>query len=543
MARGRLRWSLGIFAVALGVRALHLWQIRSAPFFPLMIGDAEAYDAWAERIAGGDWLGEGVFYQAPLYPYFLAAIHTLVGREALVVRGAQAVLGALSCVLLAGAGWRLVSPAAGVLAGLLLALYAPAIFFDTLVQKSVLDLFLLCLALWLFGVLTERPRPLAWLSLGLALGALALTRENALVVVVPFLGYALAGRGGGGPGARAAPPARRLAAAGLLVAGMAAALLPVGVRNRVVGGEFHLTTSQLGPNLYIGNNERATGLYEPLRFEHGHARFERTDATEIAEEALGRTLSPAEVSAYWVERSLAWIAAHPARWLGLLARKAALTWNTVEIADSEDLYAWAEHSTPLRLAGRVAHFGILAPLALVGVWVTWGERRRLWPLHLLIAILAASVAVFFVSARYRFPLVPFLVLFAAAGVAGFGRFWREAAPGRRRTCLAAAVLGAAFCNWPLVSAADMRATTYNNVANALARAGDFDGAVAYYRRALDVDPDFALAHTNLGVILMHQGRHDEAATHWERALAIEPENPDAREQLRRLRASRAGGGD
>ena len=73
--RDRLIWFVVIFAVALAVRTLHLWQIRTAPFFPFKIGDAETYDLWAQRIAAGDWLGDGVFYQAPLYPYFLAAIY------------------------------------------------------------------------------------------------------------------------------------------------------------------------------------------------------------------------------------------------------------------------------------------------------------------------------------------------------------------------------------------------------------------------------------------------------------------------------------
>src|SRR5262245_31399286 len=60
-----------VFLVALAVRLLHLWQIRRAPFFDVLLGDARGYDAWAQQIAAGDWIGRDVFYQAPLYPYFL----------------------------------------------------------------------------------------------------------------------------------------------------------------------------------------------------------------------------------------------------------------------------------------------------------------------------------------------------------------------------------------------------------------------------------------------------------------------------------------
>src|SRR5215469_15892919 len=67
--------AVAIFAVALVVRALHVWQIRRAPFFGLKLGDAAAYDAWARQIVAGDWVGHEVFYQAPLYPYVLAVVY------------------------------------------------------------------------------------------------------------------------------------------------------------------------------------------------------------------------------------------------------------------------------------------------------------------------------------------------------------------------------------------------------------------------------------------------------------------------------------
>src|SRR6185295_16024247 len=101
---------------------------------------------------------------------------------------------------------------AGIVAGLMLALYAPAIFFDGLLQKSVLDVFFVCLALWLIARITTNNAELAepaekksslrslrslgstsWLWLGLAMGGLALTRENALVFIVVILVWALAG--------------------------------------------------------------------------------------------------------------------------------------------------------------------------------------------------------------------------------------------------------------------------------------------------------------------------------------------------------------
>jgi hypothetical protein len=101
---------LAIFAVALAVRLLHIWQIRDAPFFSVLMGDSRAYDEWARRIAAGDWIGTDVFYQAPLYPYFLGVIYAIAGHHLLLVRIVQAVLGSLACVFLVLAGRRLFSP-------------------------------------------------------------------------------------------------------------------------------------------------------------------------------------------------------------------------------------------------------------------------------------------------------------------------------------------------------------------------------------------------------------------------------------------------
>src|SRR5436309_556610 len=74
-----------IFVVAILVRLIHLWQIRDAPFFSILMGDARVYDQWALEIARGDWIGQTVFYQAPLYPYFLGTLYAIAGRHLFLV--------------------------------------------------------------------------------------------------------------------------------------------------------------------------------------------------------------------------------------------------------------------------------------------------------------------------------------------------------------------------------------------------------------------------------------------------------------------------
>jgi len=515
----RFRWLLLVFAVAFALRGLHLWQLQGTPLLEILMGDAYSYDAWARRIAAGEWLGEQVFYQAPLYPYFLAILYRTIGEGPLVVLGVHALIGSASCVLLACAGWRIFSKWVGIASGLLLALYAPAIFADTTIQKSVLDLFLLCLALCFLGGVVDGPRPGALVGLGLAIGALVLTRENALIFALVLTPWLLLRRGPVG--------ARRLVPAALFLAGMTAVLAPVAFRNWYVGGEFHLTTAQLGPNLYIGNNPGSDGSYAPLRYGRGDAKYEREDATAIAEAVTGRQLTPREVSNFFVGKVFAYIRSRPGDWIALMVRKFLLALNAVEIVDTVGIYTHAESSVVMRLVVSVFHFGVLAPLALLGVWITWPERSRLLPLYLLFTAYLGSLVAFYVFGRYRLPLAPMTVLFAAAAVVGLRDHVATSSPRRLAASLGAVATAAILCNWPIVDKSYMRSVTHYNLGNELHALGRTAAAADQFRDAIGLYAGNALANNNLGVILADQGDLVAATRHYERALEIAPSYVDA----------------
>jgi Flp pilus assembly protein TadD len=50
----------------------------------------------------------------------------------------------------------------------------------------------------------------------------------------------------------------------------------------------------------------------------------------------------------------------------------------------------------------------------------------------------------------------------------------------------------------------------NNLATSYAKLGDYESAVEYYKKALDVWPGFTEAQINLGVIYFHMGKFKEA---------------------------------
>ncbi|MEQ1759773.1 MAG: tetratricopeptide repeat protein [Vicinamibacterales bacterium] len=513
--------ALAIFASAFLLRLTHIWQIRQAPFFELLFGDGMAYDQWAVRIAAGDWLGTSVFYQAPLYPYLLGLVYAGAGHDLLLVRVLQALLGASGCVLVALAGERLFDRQAGVIAGFLLALSAPAIFFDALIQKTALETFLMCVLLYFTTRVVDEPEERAsWFLLGLTGGGLALSRENTLILL-PVLCVWLWSEW-------RLPVRRRWAMSLMLAGGLALLLAPATIRNAVAGGGFHLTTSQLGTNLYIGNHPGADGTYQPLRSGRGTAEYERTDATDIAARAAGRALTPAEVSSYWTRRALDFVLSEPVAAIGLTARKAMLLINRVDIVDTEDMQTYAEWSWPLRLGRWTFHFGVLLPLVALGVWTRWRRLQRAWIVPAMVLAYAGGIVVFYVVARYRHPLTPFLVVFAAAGLTALPRLVRDM-PRHQWGAMSAAVLVVAIlANWPLLSRDAMQAVSETNLGVALQDAGRTEEALSRYRRAIDLQATDPAPYLNMGAVLQGSGRIDEAAALFVKAVEVGPDSGEAR---------------
>ena len=581
----RRRWFAALACLAViagGVRWEHLQEVRDSPRWRVLIGDAGRYHDWAAEIAAGDWLGTGTFYQAPLYPYCLAALYRVIGPDEIAARGMQAGLGVLACLVLALAGRMCFGPAAGWLAGLLLALWPGELFHESLLEKSTLTTLLTAALLWTLAATLRRPRNLAvWCGVGLSIGLLSLVRENTLILP----GLMLAWITWLPREFRTFSRRSRLAAAGVMLVGCVLALAPVLVRNRIVGGEWRLTTAQFGPNFYIGNSEHADGTYLELVPEHGTPTHEQSDATAIAEEATGDTLTPGAVSAWWTQRTLADINADPDRWLWRMHQKVALTWTDVELADSEDQYTAQDESPLLAGLACVFTFGRLAALAAFGLILLGTNWQRTWILSGLLVTYTVSIAIFYLFARYRLPLVPILALLAGAGlVRGASLARRCSASHRARIRLAEglvvallafaitqpAIVSNLFPDWPDLSIARMRAVTEFNLGLRLWEQSaeraeveahlaesvrwnpeyvspwlfwgrvlvDFDDAktaVSKFSQAAELAPERADIRVELGDTLMTLDRPQEALPHLETAVELAPEDVDAQHLLGRAR--------
>lgn len=507
-----------IFLLALLVRGAHFFLMRDSLLYETLICDAWAYDQWAQKVAGGQWIGTEVFYQTPLYPYLLGVIYALVGHSVWAVRIVQAVFGALSCVFLAQAGNGYFSRRVGWLAGIFLAVYPSAVFFDGILQKSSLDLLLISALLWATSTVQQRPTIGRFTLVGALLGAFTLNRENA-ALLIPVVLVWIAWQGW----QRLVTAPWRSAAACLV--GVAGVLVPVAARNYYVGGAFLPTTSQMGPNFFIGNHSGANGFYESLRPDRGDPRYESQDAKMLAEEDLGHELTSAEVSSYWMGRALADIRENPSEWLRLVGWKFLLTWNKRELVDAEAISTHALESPLLGWLEHGLHFGVLCPLAALGLWWTIGDWRKLWLLYAIVASFALAVTLFYVMARYRYPLVAPLTLFAAAGVVGLWDLVRartSAALGELITGLLLCAPVAIVSNWSVPLPFKDDAVTFLNAGTTLLDMNRVPDALTILKRANEADPSFSLTYYVLGRALLLHGDLPNARICLDKAIRLHP---------------------
>ena len=66
-----------------------------------------------------------------------------------------------------------------------------------------------------------------------------------------------------------------------------------------------------------------------------------------------------------------------------------------------------------------------------------------------------------------------------------------------------------------------------NMGMALQRQGKLEEAIQAYKKAIEITPDYADAYNNMGVVLQNQGRREEAIEAYIRALSINPDYAEA----------------
>jgi tetratricopeptide (TPR) repeat protein len=525
-----------VVGLALLVRWLYLQQADHVILFNEFTGDSAQYLELAGRLrAEGMAAPRGeAYFQAPLYPFFLLLAGATPDHLA-TARWLQFVGGALGALLAWDTARRLAGPTAALVAGLLAAVYGPRVFFDGEMLAIGWSVLFVQVLAWLLVIRLEPPRPgrrnppaALDLATGVAGGLAALAQPNTLLASVAALAWILF----------AAPFADRRRAALLVAAGLLLVILPVTLRNKAQSGEWVPISANGGINFFIGNNPDADGTFhlpvgEPLLNDpNGLVVASR----EAASKALGRPAGPSAASAWWMNRGLAWWASAPLDAAALTARKVLYLLNNLEIPNHYD-YAW--------FAGRVPILRLLPGFLLLLPLAAWGLLRtarspagRLFAV--LLVALIASVAFFFVTDRYRLPMVAILFPLAGVGAVDLHGIARGRQPAARVPALLVVAAFVVLAAFPLIDTTASRAHMHNLVGTLHYRRDEPAAARREFEAAVALAPNLAEPVNNLGRLALNERDTKTAETWFRRAIEIDPRRPEAWFNLEELERGRRG---
>jgi len=404
------------------------------------------------------------------------------------------------------------------------AAYSPAVFEDGELLDTALATFLATVLLLCVLASLEQPSRRRWLGGGVLLGLLGLTRPNLLVLGLWAAVLALVW------GRRRRPLRARGAGALWLAVGALAVIAPITARNYAITTQFIPIANNGGINFYTGNNPEADG-YSPIAAGVRWQRVQYQVLSANPDMLRDGFTDYRKAEAYWTRLGLDFWREHTSRALALLLKKAYLYWNAYEIPNNLS-YDWGRrHASALGWTPLV--FGVLGPLALLGMAMRgWRGRQERALVGFVLAQMAAVIA-FFVCGRYRMPALPVGFVFAGCALAdGAGMVW-----GRRWGGVAAALavlaVSAVLVNsdWHGVRRARGANRDWFYVGHSHYFAKRFREAKEAWEQAVKQHPDDADAFSFLGNAEVQVGEYASAARHMRRALELAPDFVVAAGQL------------
>ncbi|HEX2897778.1 MAG TPA: glycosyltransferase family 39 protein [candidate division Zixibacteria bacterium] len=520
------RWAwlipLMIFVLGLSVRIAYLNQVSSVPTFELPIMDEKYHVHLAEQINSPEGYPDEPFYRAPLYPYFLAFLFSVTDDSFYWSRLIQLVLGSFLPLLIYVIAIRVFDRKIAFWSGLVSSIYPTLIFFESALLIESIMVLLTALLIWQLYRCQQNSSIINFILAGVLLGLAGLARPNVLMlgpflfiwvvlVLKPKLGWGKS--------------ILRYALIGITAFMV---ILPVAIRNYTVGKDSVFIAWQGGFNFYIGNNRAASGWSATvpgidMSWEGGYKQ-----SIALAETVVGRDLKPSEVSDFWYDQTWKEIKTFPGNFAALILKKSRLLINGFEIPNNQSTYFIRDYSwiAAILLFEKIIFFpyGILAPLAIIGIGLSLKEWRRYLLLYLVLGLYGLSLLLFFVCDRFRQPIIPILILFAVFGVIKLVEMFKRRDKKNLSLVLFILMLLLLESNHDItgINRNSLRAEDYYIQGGAHLEIGNLAAAEREYNKSLAADPNFASAYTNLGLIASRRGDINRAAQNFSKAIQLDP---------------------
>ena len=399
----KIRWLKGkwgeylilgsILTIAFVIRLIYLSQIKASDpnFLHLEGTDQGTYDSAAQQILNGTLPKEPYFYN-PGYYYFLALLYAIFGRELDLILKLQFLLGLGTYILTYVIAKQIFNKGVAMISVIICSFYGLFMVYEGLFLSAVLDTFLMLLVVFLILKAIDRQSLIWFLLTGLIMGLSAISRPT-MILMAPFIVIWIAFR------MRKERKQLLLGIIGVCL-GIVVAIAPCTIRNYIYSHKFILISSNGPINLWIGNNPDAIGTYYLSPYADILRKKEQKDGDKV-----------------WTSDVINFIKERPGQYANLLFKKFCVFWGAWEPPDNDIIYERFKENCPLLRMPFVLVFGMIAPLGLVGMLFS---MRRWWNkaflLYLVFTIYMLATIAFFVQARFRIPIVPYLAMFGGFAI-------------------------------------------------------------------------------------------------------------------------------
>jgi Tfp pilus assembly protein PilF len=432
------------------------------------------------------------------------------------------VLGSFLPLLIYLIALRLFDRKTAIITGAVAVFYPTFIYYEsTLLIESIMVL-LTALILWQLYRCQRTLSVIDFILAGLLLGIAGLARPNILMlgpflflwvwlVIKPELGWK-----------------KSIIRYALIAASSLVIILPVTIRNYTTGNDTVFIAWQGGFNFFLGNNRTATGWSATVAgidytWEGGY-----NQAIALAEKVERRELKPSEVSDFWYEQAFKEIRENPGYFLALQIKKLRLLFNGYEIPNNQDIYLAGEYAPILKLlmfeSVMFFPYGIVAPLALIGIGFSIRHWRKYLLLYVVLAAYIGTLQLFFVCARFRQPIIPILLMFAVFGALRFFELIKRR--DKKNLLLASLALGLLLIesNHDLtdLDRNNLRAQNHLLLGGAYLEMGRMASADREFKKSIEWDSKFAGGYNNIGLIAVRRGELQSAAQNFLKAIQSDP---------------------
>jgi 4-amino-4-deoxy-L-arabinose transferase-like glycosyltransferase len=391
----------------------------------IVVSNVEKGDVFARTyLAHGTYgfiPGHPSAYTQPLYGWFLLPLYWIFGRHWEVVGIAQIAIACCTTLVVWQIGRRWLTPSAGVVAGVLVALHPYLVWHDVHMNREILDHLLAACIVYLTLHCAERFAPVPALALGavLGLGILGNVRLEALPFVL--LAY-LAWR-----------RSLRVVGAVAVLAGAAILVMPWVIRNRADVGCWAVTTdaralwkaNNLNTYATLKSGQWIDHVPQPKSFpptpQDVYDHWRATGVVQPYDECAQMAEFQSKVISFWTH--------HPGAKAKLVPLDLEWFWQpqVVGVTDRPGQGTWLD---TMRFYAEPAYMVALYFVAAFGLFLV--PRRFAALAVVLLAYQTAVAALFVGETRYRVPWDFLIALLGASALVRMPRTRSDAVSTMRR---------------------------------------------------------------------------------------------------------------